>query len=698
MLKLNFGKIIFLLIFLVPLLLNLALVLCINVKLEGGFINPNDGALLLTINDLNKSFFTLWSENNLGYIYGLFAGINFFPQLYSGVLLRLGASIKLVELTIYFTCLTLVFYTSWYAFYLIQKLVFFHRNILYPYLIAFLYTYNIYVLSLIGVLDQIFLPLLLSPFFLYILIFLLEREANIKIVFFLGLIFALTLNVPIFSFAVFICLLIPFFIFKKNISNVKLFFAGLFALFIGLSISSPLIYALTHAYTFLDPFAANNSVHIDYIFPPFAILGVFQLFFNWTIIYVNTYANLYFRNGFGLISSYMLFSLIIYAVFLSWKSIINKRVLLFLLFALILSMFLSKGVQPPIKELNDFLYRMNPIFAIFRTPGSKFGLPIMLLVSSLLLFILNIVKKSNFTIFVAIVLILQTWVFFNPINFVGEETLWWNKSIVLDSDDYTSLTKFINSSKKTGAVLLYPPLRSGHYDLKNGNKFSFQDVLGKHIERPIIYPDAEIRFTLAKAVLSKLLVNFDPRIAGNLSIRYVLIRRDFDTKFFKGTKEVERAEAKLTSANYKIVFKNELFSVYETSPILYKDLITVKTKSGEYQPLYRKIAPYHYSLNVKKKDIIGNLIVFRNNFYSGWEILDLKKNGLFAKQILVDDFANGWKIEMINKNLNLDTNEDVELNIYYHPQKILYLYSKFAIISGTVLFLTFISINKVIKK
>lgn len=672
-----------------PLLLNIFLILNINKVVGDRFINVLDSGILFTKIEVQKGFFTLWTENNFGFTNGLFGGINFFANLYSLILLNLNLSIKWMELIMHLIANTVIFYSSWYAFYLLQKRVFEnknsdHNNVFFPFIVAFFYSYNAFNTTFItGLFDIFFVLQILFPYLLYILITLLEKEINIKYILGLAFIIGLTINVVTFSFAVYLCLFLPFFFLKRNLLNIKNIWSFLLVFIIAFLLASPLIYSMIHAYTTSDPYATNavSAGLTAYIFPPYGIMGIFQFFFNWVIPQLNVYSFLYFRSIYGLTSTYMIWILILTILIIYWRTIKNKRILLFLMLSLILGMFLSKGGQKPFEELNMLLYGLNPLFAIFRTPGSKFGLPIILILSALILYTLNVNKKKFLAILIVVTVFMQTWVFFNQINFTGEETVWWNKPLVKVSQDHKNLISFVNNDKRGGSVLFYPGLFSGSYDLKNGTKFSFQDILGKYVERPIIYPDMNELLSLARRITTKIVKDFDPKLVGDSSIRYIIVRQDFDSRLKNYKAEVNRTLKILNTKDYKKVFSSKLFTIFEVNDKYFKDLITIKTPKQEYTPTFKKIAPYHYVVSTKTKDILNNQVIFRNNYHPQWVILDLEKKGLKAKQVLVDNFANGWNIEMLDKKNKLDLNQDIELSIYFYPQKNLFLLSKISLVS-----------------
>lgn len=670
------------LLILSPFLLIASLVFYINRELGSSFINISDSAIFLTINEARKRFFSLWTENNLGYRNSLYVGINFFSHLYSLILLKLNLSIKWMELVIYFITYTGIFYSSWYAFYLVQKKLFNqNNNIFLPFFTAFFYSYNIYNISLLGIIDQLFLLQVLYPYLLYVLITLFNKELDLKFILLSAFLLGFTMNVPIFSFAIYLCLFLPFILLKKNAFSIKNTILFISVFIIANLLTSPLIYALIHGYVSPDPFSNVKNNLVGYIFPPFGLMGIFQFFFHWTVIYLNTYFNLYFKSKYGLASSYMIWILILTSLIVYWQEIKNKRVLLFLMFSLVLAMFLAKGAQKPFDELNTWMYNSNPLFVIFRTSGSKFGSAVMLILSFLILYTLNIIKNKFLFTSLIVVIFMQTWVFFNPVNFIGENTYWWNRPVVSISQDYRDLISYINTSKKSGAILFYPGLSSGHYDLKNGVKFSFQDVLGKYIDRPIIYPDTNLQFSLAKKNIDKVTYDFNPELVGQSSVRYILIRQDFDVRLLNEKAIVGKALEIIRSKGYSKTFTSKLFAVYEVQEKYFRDLITIRTPKREYTPNFKKIAPYHYLVKAKVKDLLSNQIIFRNNFHPDWVILDLEKKGLKAKQILVDNFANGWLISLLDEKNPPNPNQDIELDIYFYPQKIFFGLSVVSIIS-----------------
>lgn len=686
-------------LYVIPLLLNLTLIFFISKSLGDNFININDSAIFFTEVEAGKKFFTLWTENNLGFVNSIVTGLNFFPQLYSLILLKLNLSIKQIELIIYFVVFTSIFYSSWYGFYLIQKKFFKEKsNIFFPFLVAFFYSYNIFQISHIDVIVQVFLLEITLPFLLYILLTLIYEKIKLKHILALSLIIALTINIPMFSVAVFLCLFASFIFFKRDYINFKFIKSGFLVFIISLLLAAPLIYSLIHAFTTPDPYSSlqyNQTGNTSYIFPPYGIMSVFQFFFHWTIVSIRTYSNSYFRSIYGLISSYLIWGAIFALLIAYWKKINNKRLYLFLISSLLIGIFFLKGGQKPFSDLNMFIYDSFPPFVIFRTPGTKFGLPIVLIISTIVLFLLNVNKKKFFLMVIIVSIFAQTWIFFKPINFIGETTFWWNKPVVKISENYYSLISFLNGNEKSGAVLFYPGLSSNHYDLKNGVKFSFQDVLGKYIKRPVVYPDHGLQLSLAKKNIVKIIDTFNPELIGNSSIRYVIIRKDFDANRTNENKNVQKALIKLKTSNFRIVYNSNLFTVFEINNEYYRDIITIRTSEKEYTPIYKRITPYHYVIDTKIKDLLGKEIIFRNNFHPQWKILDLEKKGLKAKQDLTNNFANGWKIEPLNEKIQLDLEKNIELDLYFYPQKILFTLSILSFISlGAISTICMFLINK----
>ena len=315
-------------LYVIPLLLNLLLIFLISKSLGTNFININDSAIFFTKVEAQKKFFTLWTENNLGFVNSIVTGLNFFPQLYSLILLKLNLSIKQVELIIYFVVFSSIFYSSWYGFYLIQKKFFNEKNnIFFPFLVAFFYSYNIFQISHIDVIVQVFLLEITLPFLLYILLTLIYEKIKLKHILALSLIVALTINIPMFSIAVFLCLFATFIFFKKNYFNFRFIKSVFLVFFISILLASPLIYSLIHAFTTPDPYSNlqyNQSNNTSYIFPPYGIMSVFQFFFHWTITSIGTYSNSYFRSIYGLVSSYLIWGVIFTLLITYWKKIKNK--------------------------------------------------------------------------------------------------------------------------------------------------------------------------------------------------------------------------------------------------------------------------------------------------------------------------------------------------------------------------------------
>jgi len=663
-------KKLFIFILAVPLLINFIYLFFISKRIGDGFLGIYDSAILLTLNEVNKKLGLLWVDYSLGLPINFILNVGIFSYLYSFILLKLGFGIKAMQLILYFIFFNGIFYGSWHAFFLIQKRLFNNNNIGIPFIAAFFYTYNLVVSSLLGVIDTLFLILFLSPYLIYILIVLFNKQLNLKLSLLLAIIFALTIYYPPFSLAIYIPLFISYFFMNfKALINKANFSYLVLSIVVFLFLASPFIFILINTITFVNPYSKGPSISADgFIFPPGGVLGIFSFYFNWVIYYFQSKTNFYFKSAYGILSSFAIWGIILTTIILYWEKINKKKELIFILLSLLIALFLSKGVQAPFSEINQSMYNLSPFFAIFRTSGSKFGISAMLFLSTLIVFILNVNKKRSLLIILILCVFMQTWIFFNQENIIGFGGNKRNDMIVKIPKEYEEIIQVLNSSKKEGRLLFVPGENALHFDLGNNNQYSGQDMLGKYIERPVIYPDYSIYLTFSKNIVNKILETFDPVLVGSTSIRYIAVRKDFDIRFSNQYKEVEKIIKLLKKENYRQIYDSKLMTLFEINDIYYQNYISIKKGSFFIVPRYKKLSSYEYTITVKPKDLINNQLIFRSSYHPDWIMGDLKDSGLILiRHELYDNYANMWTFKSNNNSNNSD--KLININIYYEPQK-----------------------------
>lgn len=659
-------------LYIFPLLLNFIYLFFVSKRIGNAFLGIYDSAILFTLNEVNKKLGQLWTDYSLGLPVNFTLSIGAFSYLYSYILLILGFSIKQMRLILYFIFINGIFYGSWHAFFLIQKRLFNKNNIFIPFVAAFFYTYNLLISSFLPAIDGIFLTLLLSPYLLYILILLFYQKFNLKLSILLAIVLSLTINNPPFSFAIYIPLFICFLLTNFNcLMSKKNLIYILISIILTVLLASPFIYILISSLTFIDPYSGKTSYEVyGFIFPPGGILGNFLFYFNWIINLFQSRTNFYFKSIYGLLSSFGIWTIIITTIILYWKKINIKKVFIFIFLCLLITIFLSKGSQNPLKEINDFIYNINPVFAIFRTPGSKFGFTAMLLLSTLILFVLNINKKIIISIILILCVFMQTWIFFNQENIIGDVGVKRKNMIVRIPPEYEKIIQLLNSSKKEGRLLFVPGMNAASFNLGINNQYSGQDMLGKYIQRPIIYSDYSIYLTLSKNIINKIINNFDPKITGSASIRYIAVRKDYDIYVLNQKAEVNKITKLIKKQNYRQIYDSKLMTLFEIDDIYYRNYFSIKKNDSFIVPNYKKISPGEYIVTAKPIDLVNSQLIFSSNYHPDWVIGDIKDNKLtIAKHELFDNYANAWTFKYFGDPNNI--NKSININIYYKPQKYL---------------------------
>jgi len=673
----------------IPLLINFIYLFFISKRIGDGFLGIYDSAILLTLNEVNKKLGLLWVDYSLGLPINFILNVGIFSYLYSFILLKLGLSIKAMQLILYFIFFNGIFYGSWHAFFLIQKRLFNNDNIGIPFVAAFFYTYNLIISSLLGVIDTLFLILFLSPYLIYILILLFNKRLSLKLSLLLAIIFALTIYYPPFSMAIYMPLFISYFFmnFKALTNKANLLYLAI-SIVVFLFLASPFIFIFINTITFVNPYSKGLSIGADgFIFPPGGMLGIFSFYFNWVIYFFQSKTNFYLKSVYGLWSSFAMWGVIITTIILYWEKINKKKELIFIILSLLIAIFLSKGVQAPFAGINQSMYNLSPFFAIFRTSGSKFGISSMLFLSTLIVFVLNINKKKVLLIILIICVFMQTWIFFNQENIIGFGGNKRDNMIIKIPKEYKEIIQVLNSSKKEGRLLFAPGENNLHFNLGDNNSYSGQDMLGKYIERPVIYGDYSIYLSYSKNRIDKILETFDPILVGSTSIRYIAVRKDFDIHFSNQSKEVEKIVKTLRKEGYDEIYDSKLITLFEIDNTYYQNYISIKEGDSFITPFYKKLSPYEYVITVKPSDLINNQLIFRSSYQADWVMGDLKNSPLtLGKHELYDNYANVWTFEPNNNSKDLD--KSIDINIYYRPQKKL----NFLFILSSITFITSIGV------
>jgi hypothetical protein len=188
----------------------------------------------------------------------------------------------------------------------------------------------------------------------------------------------------------------------------------------------------------------------------------------------------------------------------------------------------------------------------------------------------------------------------------------------------------------------------------------------------------------AKSVIDNIPVNFSPTM-GELSIRYVLLRGDYDISHINSSIDIPSVEKKLLESGvFKTIYSTNTLKLFELDEKYYVDLISAKSLNTNIRLEYKQQNPYQYKIKVLNLGSEDVQINFNNSFDLNWELKNIGKNKLsITRHNNKSNFGNKWTVS--RKNIS-NMNEDVYLEIYYTPQKYLLAFFAITIVSFLILF------------
>lgn len=676
----NLYKTLFLL---VPLFISTLFIIYLSYKLGNAFLIVHDSPLFTTFIEAEKHFFYFWNENNFGTINYLTFTLGFFPQIVSFVLHMLHIPIKMINLSFYFVSLNLIFYSGWWSFNKILKLLEYKKTLLASLLSAFFYTYNLFMIAAWhgGTADGLIVLFSAGPFIVYILISMFMHKEKPIYWFALAVLISITINTLPFAIALYLAFFLPLPFVTSSFFNKRsmIFFLslGFASFFLSTIFLLPLILAFIEG----DPYPLRTGFQA-YAFPTNGISGLFRFFFEWTINQFwggrNFHSYYPYYTHFMVIFAAFIIWLISLGTFLVTKTKNIKRVLSYLLLVIVLSLFIAKADQPPFGFVNEYIYKNLPIFSIFRTPDTKFGLPIVLALSMLISLAFMQHKKRFLRIFLLIAVIAQTAIFFTGIPILEKKTDDSYQRIIHTPHEFKRISEILNNDTHEGGVLMFPGLSYGNFDFRNGYGLTGPDLLAKMIERPTIFADG---FVHGKSEIKykELTEDFDAKRIGQAGIRYVLIRNNVN----KINSSKENMILK-NNSDFKELYSSRLGTLYEIKSDFYVPILS--SKEGNFTIKYSKINPVQYVINLNDMNDKDKLL-FMNSYHKGWKIFPIKKaqgsnrfdlsnvRYIWEKPVLDEshhlygNFANSWEID----SDTLSKNKDATFLLYFVPQSYVYL-------------------------
>lgn len=435
------------------------------------------------------------------------------------------------------------------------------------------------------------------------------------------------------------------------------------------------------------------------------LLYMSLMWFAWTIYTYWTPRNIwtfaeYYHSPIAVAAPFMLYALIF------WGALRQRRNIHIITFALLFLIFLllAKGPQEPLGGLYLFMINHIPGFRVFRSPDSKFGFIVVLTIAVLLLLSGNAIKTRFFVIVVAMVAVIQSWPLIIGIAIQGENTKTSHDRVIHIPKEYSQLADHLNGpDHKIGYILTLPSVAFGRYEFGKNEEHAGQDLLPKMIKFPFIYADESSGMSKpAYDKLMHLLRSGDYGKLRQFGIRYYVLRRDL-----RDANNSQAIFENFLVSNYKLVFRNSLFTLFEDERAL---------------PLIEGPDSTFNVANPARLDIKLNLhqlpveLVLHQNYHPSWQLYaDTSDAGstithgqlsnfftdwfenisfLWKKPISVEShrmvygYANAWDISKGEINslagVSLSTREshspgDTTVTLFYWPQA---LFSLLAAISS----------------
>ncbi|KKS21105.1 MAG: hypothetical protein UU77_C0008G0022 [candidate division WWE3 bacterium GW2011_GWC1_41_7] len=392
------------------------------------------------------------------------------------------------------------------------------------------------------------------------------------------------------------------------------------------------------------------------------------------------------------------------------SELIKENAVLFSLFlTLFVSIFFAKASQPPFGGLFGFMFDHVPLFSVFRSADARFGFCVVLSVALLLIFVSKFINKYVFAYLLFAIVFNQSILLLSGEAVYGRnvENRYIDRIVYLPKA-YQDLIDFFNSdTQESGYIFPLPPVSYGHYNFDYNEIHIGQDLIQKFIQRPFWYSSLEATGSSLSSYnkVDTAIKQKDIKTLEELPIKYILFRNDAICKNCRFVSE-EDLNGKL-----ELVFKNEVFSVYEfknRKSIVYSDnsefkmvnpikfRVSLKNIKGRVPLLLNLSYNPHWKLYINgysnKINCVNNNWIFLSNngecvdstkVFEGEELSYLWRKPIFEESHKASsEIVNKWEVDSDYIKANYDTsfyneNEDgsvdINLVIYYQPQSWFYL-------------------------
>lgn len=602
-----------------PALITLLYILILSSQLGNTFLAVHDSPLFISNDKLSSHMGLLWTSNSFGSPNYIPQAINYFSYILNFGYLNLFNSIKTGQLVFYFLIISFIWYLAWYSFNSLLALLGCQKTKMYSLIGSYFFTFNLYMIVSWhgGTIESLFLCYAICPLVMLETSKLLLSNELQKI----NVVAAILFGLCAYSGPLFLAILIAYFscFFLIAIAGrrwgaikqafqfliltllVSLLFLPIFALFVFFGEPSPEV----------------TSAGQNFYFSNLGIGGLFRLYFDWTINgvwngrFFHSYFP-YFNNAFISLCAIGLWFFSLYALLKNIRECKFNIFFLWLISALIISIFLAKATQPPLGIINEWLYSYVPFFSIFRTPDTKFGLTISCLLSFGIAYALSRSNNKYTKSFIFLFVLLQSLPFFTTIPIIeirkGDQ---FERAVSLP-DGYKEIAALVNGEHLEGAILMYPGTPYADFDYFNGGGLNGQDILGAMITRPVIHNDGWI-LNQSKKLYGTLVAKPSQSDFGGASIRFVLIRKDV----LKQVPKKSEFEHFASNQQLELLASNNIGDLYRVINTAYRAEVSHENPLKDHLT-YAKLNSTFYLLHKLSPD--SNRIIFNQSFHPGWKL------------------------------------------------------------------------------
>lgn len=595
------------------------------------------------------------------------------------------------------------------------------QSLIYPscFLAGLFFMFNQYSLQMVLLpIMPYHLTYMLFPWlFLFLLINLETNFSMVKTIAFTFLLLVFLAGNPSNSLSViFFLFVFQIFFFKRfKIKTLVLFLSVSFLLFILLSshLWLPIFINGSNPYGHSQ---TTNNFFASFIFNSrhTTINNIVRLIGS--ITFPNTpYFSIFINNFVIILLSYTIPIIILYFLIL----LIDFKIIVFLGFISVISIFLAKGAQPPFAEGLTYLFTHIPYFEMYRSIYLKFNFFLAFCYSLIIGqgILVYFSKKSN-QIFNLSILIFSGLIIINSFPFFTGEAI--NKNNLTKLPQEYLLLKNKANNLEDGKIISFPPTPQGGgplFDWENGNKYigPSQDFL--LFDKPALdsYWFIKNKFFNLNSNDSWEGNRFENKINtlinkfGALNIRYILLHKDFDNGLYYGKSLIKKIDNKQkintlvkklrNNRNIRLIKETKSYNLYQINDNIYLPQFYIPDQIiVNYNPLNKLLNDHSIVIsnqsklaivqsNIKnrtnlitrpkitiKKDgfnlnqyniradkVIGDfLLVFSESYDKNWKISFMKKPLPESTHILANGYANAWIInpdKLCNNNACIKRND-----------------------------------------